>query len=145
MYLIPIENCRYFFIMGGVYMRRTKKFIWGAAVAALIVSLSGMGVMASSYKTYTYSTRTSENCGTLINDRESERIAAINTRPTTTVDAVVEIRTLSNRTEQTAIFPWQVSVVDWTPTIQGNQVRRIYVKPSIENQRVAGTLYYKWK
>lgn len=124
-------------------MGRTKKLICAAAVMALVVSLSTMGVMASSYSSVTYDTTESVYCTRVGNDTGSAQTLYVNTRPTTTMDAVVELRTSGNVVLQSATFPWQVSREDWQVSIPAGTIRRLYVRPAVSGQRVAGTLYYK--
>lgn len=124
-------------------MGRTKKFICAAAVMALAVSLFTMKAMASSYSSVTYDTTTSFCCTSVLNETGAAYTLFVNTRPTTTVDAVVELKTTSNALVQKTTFPWQVSRADWQVTIPGGEIRRLYVRPAVSGERVAGTLYYK--
>lgn len=124
-------------------MGRTKKFICAVAALALAVSLSTMGVMAISHSSVSYDTTTSEYCTRVVNDTGSAQTLSVNTRPTTSVDAVVELRASDGAFLQSAIFPWQVARADWQVSIPGGTIRRLYVRPAVNGQRVAGTLYYK--
>lgn len=124
-------------------MGRTKKFICATAVLALAVSLFTMKALAISYSSVTYDTTTSLYCTRVGNDTGAAYTLSVNTRPTTTVDAVVELRTTSNALVQKTTFPWQVSRADWQVTIPSGEIRRLYVRPAVDGQRVAGTLYYK--
>lgn len=124
-------------------MGRTKKITCAAAVLALTVSLSTMGAMASSYSSTTYDTTTSMYCTRVVNDTGSAQTLSVNTRPTTTTDAVVELRTSGGVLLQSAIFPWQAARGDWQVSIPTGTVRQLHIRPAVEGQRVAGTLYYK--
>lgn len=124
-------------------MGRTKKFICATAVMALAVSLFTMKAMAISYSSVTYDTTTSEYCTRVVNDMGSAYTLSVNTRPTTSVDAVVEVRTSGGVLLQSSTFPWQTARADWQVTIPGGEIRRLYVRPAVSGERVAGTLYYK--
>lgn len=126
-------------------MTGTKKIICAATVVALVASLSTMGVMAASYSTKAYDTTSGQYCASMVNDTGSARGISINTRPTTTTSNVTVDLTRSDGTVvQSSIFPWQVSIHDWRPSIPSGEVRRIYVRPTTAGQWVKGTLYYNW-
>lgn len=124
-------------------MGRTKKITCAAAVLALAVSLSTMGAMASSYSSVTYDTTKGVYCTRVVNDTGSAQTLYVNTRPTTTMDAVVELRSSDETILQSSTFPWQAARADWQVSIPSGEIRRLYVRPAVDGQRVAGTLYYK--
>lgn len=124
-------------------MGRTKKFICAAAVMALAVSLFTMKAMAISYSSVTYDTTEPVYRTRVRNDTGAAYTLSVNTRPTTTMDAVVELRTSDETILQSSTFPWQVARADWQVTIPSGEIRRLYVRPAVEGQRVAGILYYK--
>lgn len=124
-------------------MGRTKKFICAAAVLALAVSLFTMKAMAISYSSTTYDTTTSAYCTRVRNDTGAAYTLSVNTRPTTSVNAVVELRTSDETLLQSSTFPWEVSRADWQVSIPSGTIRRLYVRPAVPGERVAGTLYYK--
>lgn len=109
----------------------------------MAISLFTMKVMASSYSNVTYDTTTSMYCTRVVNDTGAAQTLYVNTRPTTTMNAVVELRTTNNTILESSTFPWQVGRADWQVSIPAGTIRRLYVRPEVNGQRVAGTLYYK--
>ncbi len=124
--------------------KRVKKLSLFMCCCAVLCVLCAFSGKAASYSA-SYDTTSRVELATVVNDTANSLPLSLNTRPTSGEGGVRVIVTKSDGTVVVShVFPYHVSIPDYSVNVPSGQVRRIYVEPATAGQRVVGVLSYSF-
>ncbi len=126
-------------------MHKTKKKIFATVLTLAVLSTSSVGVLAAKNFWVSYNTSSGQELTTLAHGMNTAQPLSINTRPTEgRGGARVRVTDVYGYTKSQKVFPYFETVADLKTTVPVGGVRKIKVEPVTKNQKVKGTLKYKF-